>query len=461
MLPSAFMLPGCSSQATTTTLRLSRSKLSLRTDGQVNDFDGFLVNGSFPSPMIRLTQSRTAELTVENRLATPVSMHWHGLRVANAEDGVGGLTQASIQPRASHRHRLTSHDAGTFWYHPHQNSLQLLAGGMFGPLIVDESIPYAVAREHVWVLSEFFLRQRDGALALDEIYTVGDIAMSAIDYRFALNDGRQAPLELRADESLRLRLIAAGPFGGFDVSATGLDAWMIALDAQPITPVKLTTALPLVPGQRADLWIHGSSVGPKGAISLESHAGLAPPLSVPVSRLGPANLATQRAVPAPLPPNELPALDLPRAHLHTLRFGFASSNVRNAYRALGAAKGAAFEVPRQFWTINGRAIPEQFQQEICGADRPLLTLRHGDSAVWLIENNTDEEHPFHLHGHVFIVLDRDEYVGGKPVWRDTVAVPARGSRRIAFVADNRGRWMIHCHHAGHQAQGLMAFFEVV
>jgi FtsP/CotA-like multicopper oxidase with cupredoxin domain len=65
----------------------------------------------------------------------------------------------------------------------------------------------------------------------------------------------------------------------------------------------------------------------------------------------------------------------------------------------------------------------------------------------------------HLHGHHFRLLDRLDD-GWKPFWLDSIIVPARQTARIAFVADNPGKWMIHCHMLEHQESGMAAWFAV-
>jgi FtsP/CotA-like multicopper oxidase with cupredoxin domain len=89
-------------------------------------------------------------------------------------------------------------------------------------------------------------------------------------------------------------------------------------------------------------------------------------------------------------------------------------------------------------------------------------VKLGELQVWEIVNGTPVDHPFHLHGYFFQVLQ----VNGEPPaflsWEDTVNVPARGSVRIAWLPDERpGEWMYHCHILEHHAYGMMAHFQVV
>jgi FtsP/CotA-like multicopper oxidase with cupredoxin domain len=85
----------------------------------------------------------------------------------------------------------------------------------------------------------------------------------------------------------------------------------------------------------------------------------------------------------------------------------------------------------------------------------------GELQVWDVVNTTQIDHPFHLHGFFFQVLEID---GKKPAWRsleDVINVPPKATVRIAWYPDDRpGMWMYHCHILEHHAAGMMAHFEV-
>lgn len=105
------------------------------------------------------------------------------------------------------------------------------------------------------------------------------------------------------------------------------------------------------------------------------------------------------------------------------------------------------------WTVNGVSATGHVHE-------PMLTIRRGQTAVMNLRNDTSWWHPIHLHGHSFRVITRN----GKPTehkeWQDTVLMPPQETAEIAFVADNPGDWMLHCHILEHQAAGMMAAFRV-
>src|SRR6185437_9675880 len=109
-------------------------------------------NGVEPGPVLRLQQGTPFRAVVENGLTESTTVHWHGIRLPNAMDGVPGLTQPTIPPGGRFDYAFTPPDAGTFWYHSHENSLVQMGRGLAGALIVEEREPPAVDRELLWVM---------------------------------------------------------------------------------------------------------------------------------------------------------------------------------------------------------------------------------------------------------------------------------------------------------------------
>ena len=112
-------------------------------------------NDSAPGPEIRVRQGDRLRVTVENGLDEATTIHWHGIRLPNAMDGVPYITQPPIEPGGSFVYEYTLPDAGTYWYHPHQRSYEQSGRGMHGALIVEERNPVRVDRDVVWVLGDW------------------------------------------------------------------------------------------------------------------------------------------------------------------------------------------------------------------------------------------------------------------------------------------------------------------
>ena len=98
---------------------------------------GYTLNGTSPGPTIEAQQGDLVQVTVTNEdVAEGVTLHWHGVDVPNAEDGVAGVTQDAVPPGGEHVYRFVVEDAGTYWYHSHQVSHEQVRKGLFGILVV-------------------------------------------------------------------------------------------------------------------------------------------------------------------------------------------------------------------------------------------------------------------------------------------------------------------------------------
>src|SRR6185295_5797340 len=119
--------------------------------------DVWAYNAQVPGPVLRVRLGETVRVTFTNRLPQPTTIHWHGVRVPNAMDGVPGVTQPAVQPGESFVYEFTPKDAGTFWFHPHLRSSEQIERGLFGVLIVEDRAPRPYTRDVVWVLDDWLL----------------------------------------------------------------------------------------------------------------------------------------------------------------------------------------------------------------------------------------------------------------------------------------------------------------
>lgn len=149
--------------------------------------------------------------------------------------------------------------------------------------------------------------------------------------------------------------------------------------------------------------------------------------------------------PIRLPSNPLPAPDLATAERHEL---VLQGGMMGGMGMMGM-RGAA-------WAINGMSVTAK---EDMGMP-PLLTLARGRTCVLSLRNQTAWWHPMHLHGHKLRVLSRNGTAVAGAEWGDTVLVEPRQTVEVAFVTDNPGDWMLHCHVMEHEVSGLMGVVRV-
>ena len=452
---AALPLPTPAAPASALELRASAFRQRIRATGGETEVWGF--NNSAPGPVLRFRQGDSFHARVRNALAQPTTVHWHGLRVPNAMDGVPQVTQKPIEPGKAFDYRFPIVDSGTYWYHPHQSSFEQVPRGLFGLFIVEEEKPLEVDREVAWVINDFKLRPDGGQVEdFGKIMDFG--AGGRLGNTMAINGraaGEQTKLELRPNERIRLRLCNAASARIFLLEFAGHQPWVIALDGQSVAPYPAPALLQLGPGQRVDLVLDGTASPSQGyAVSDRRDEGAR---LATIAYAGKPVREKALGAPAALAANRHVEPDLASATPHFLVF---EGGVLGQ-PAIGKVDGKALDMKTIMeqhgltWTMNYTA-----QHEHAHMHEPLFRFRRGEHATIKMLNNTDFEHPMHMHGHFFKVLALDDKPLRTPVWRDTVMIGKRGSCDIAFVAENPGEWMFHCHILDHAAGGMMGTIAV-
>jgi FtsP/CotA-like multicopper oxidase with cupredoxin domain len=413
--------------------------------------EAWTYNGALPGPVLRTRQGDRLRVHVQNALAEPTTVHWHGVRLPNAMDGVPYITQRPIAPGASFTYEFTLPDAGTFFYHPHQRSYEQVGRGLAGALVVEERTPPAVDRDVLWVLGDYRMSAdasiRGGFGNMMDASHAGRIGNTV-----TLNGRVQTePFRVRAGERVRLRLVNAASARVFALEFRGHEPWVVALDGHPVEPHRPEGgAVVLGPAMRADLILDMTAApGSRHVV----HDGFYRQQAYTFNELQYSEEPPLRAHPADpprLPANPLSEPDVGRAERHRVVFTGGMMGGMGPGMMGGMRGGMA-------WAVNGAANG-------CGESdqpfEPMLVLRKGRSCVLELVNDTAWHHPIHLHGHAFRVLTRN----GRPTrhreWLDTVLLEPRERAEIAFVADNPGDWMFHCHVLEHQASGMMSCIRV-
>ena len=405
--------------------------------------------------MLRVKQGERLQVLLENDLDQPTTVHWHGLRIPHAMDGVPEVTQAPVQPGETFLYDFTVPDAGTYWYHPHVNSSEQIGRGLHGALIVEEHSPPDVDRDLVWVLDDWRLK-RDGTIS-DDFNRGMDISHGGRTGNFVTLNGRAPePLQVRKNERIRLRLINVANARLFGLNFENHDVQVIALDGQPVTPHAPQNGMVLLaPGQRADIILDCTAEpGSSHRIIDAVYQDEATLFQNIVYDAGAPKRKTPRGPIMPLAPNPLVEPSLHDAEHHTITISGG---------AMGSLQGAVYKgkyrpidelvQDMRIWALNGVAAHTTNMA-------PMLTFAKGKSHIVTIQNDTVFPHPMHLHGHSFRILSQD----AKPVphtpWADTVLVAGRGVVQIALVADNPGDWLFHCHVLSHVQGGMSSVIRV-
>lgn len=446
-----------------------RARLLPKPSGEIS---AWCYNGTAPGPEIRVRQGDRLRVEVENGLAEETTVHWHGVRVPHTMDGVPHLTQKPIGAGERFVYQFDAVDAGTFWYHPHQRSFEQVGRGLYGPLIIEEREPVRIDRDVTWVLGDWRLT-KSGAVSEDfgnrhDIHHNGRVGNTV-----TINGRVPDTFAVSAGERIRLRLINAANARIFSPDFTGLQPVVIALDGQPVSPHAPDRGrVVLGPAMRADLILDMTGKpGSRVSIFDRFYEGLEYKLvdfayaDAPLRERPPD-------WPLALPANPLPEPDLATASRNEITFtggmmGEIVAQDMGESMGQGAPGGMMLDMNPMMggmmrmmnsgpaWFINGVAADEASHDM-----KPALTLEKNKSHVIAMTNATAWHHPIHLHGHSFRVISRNGQPTRHREWQDTVLVSPREKVEIAFLADNPGDWMFHCHVLEHQAGGMMAVFRV-
>lgn len=425
---------------------------------QINGQAAWTYNGTVPGPELRVTEGDRVRVTLINHLPAATSIHWHGLRLPNAEDGVAGVTQDAVPPGGTFTYEFVVQDPGTYWYHSHQDTLHQIPMGLYGVLVVAPRLGPVY--------------DRDYAVAFGQAGAGGGIlANGAVD---------GLHLAARPGDLVRLRLVNAAlidmPGTPEDVALAGAAYTVIALDGHDLhDPAPLgPQVLPIGTGQRYDLAFRMPATGQvrlvvAGALTQEAAEEATAAAQGPVATFargiataifGDSKIRHAETVilgdgPAPTLPDlaSLPTFDLTSYGTRAPdpvadRTRFDVSQDLHILATPGFRDGA-FE---NLQLLNGQTAPNT---------APIL-VRPGQVVRLRFINETDEYHPMHLHGHIFSVISKNgQRITGSPVHLDSILVAPHETWEVAFLADNPGLWMLHCHVLIHAAYGLMMMVDYV
>ena len=373
--------------------------------------EAWTFNGQVPGPEIRVHQGDLVEATLVNEdIDDGVTIHWHGVDVPNAEDGVAGVTQDAVMPGERYTYRFRAEQRGTFWYHSHQVSSRQVRRGLYGAFVIEP-------------------RHQPRRRALDLTVIAHDFSGGTA---LGSHVGQQRRL-VSPGTPVRLRLVNSNSFGE-RFHLVGTPFRVAAIDGTDLngpTPIEYKTLL-LGAGARYDV----TFVMPQYSVGLFLE-GTTTALQL-ISDPDDPQLHVEEAEGGEFDPS---GYGRPKA----TPFGATTHFDRSFLLKIGKKVGFINGRPRYHWAVNGKLFPET----------PMYMVSRGDLVKFKIVNDTGSVHPMHLHGHHVLVLSRNgKPTTGSPWWVDTLNVLGDEEYEVAFRADNPGIWMDHCHNLQHASDGL-------
>ena len=394
-------------------------------------------NGTVPGPLLRLEEGKPVAINVVNESGYPNLVHWHGLFVPSEQDGAAEEGSPIIPAGGSLLYSFTPRPRGTRWYHSHAMAMTDLNRsaytGEFGFLIVEPAggEPGRYDREvtlaaHHW----------DGHwVSMQDIHKgpPPDNGLEAMYRAATLGDrmlGHGEPIRVKQGERVLFRLLNASASMGISLALPGHRFTVIALDGNPVPTPTAVDTLKLDVAERVDaivemnnpgVWVLGSAgdedrtMGMGVVVEYADRSGepqwIAPP------KAAWDYTAFGRSAPAPAP----------------------DVSIALKYEKIPGGRGGYNR-----WTINGKSWPDT---------NPLFTVERGKRYRLVMNNNSGDEHPVHLHRHSFeITKVRDKPTSG--VIKDTISMPRFSTAEIDFVADDPGNTLFHCHHQDHMDEGF-------
>lgn len=402
-------------------------------------------NGISPGPLIEVTEGDHVTIEFENKVPGQEStIHWHGLPVPADQDGNPMNSVASGSHR-TYSFTLPADSAGSFWYHPHpeRHTPEQVFRGLAGAFIVKPKVdPLPVGLGDTALFISDLRLMPDGKIPPN----TGDDWVNGREGDHVLINGQKRPVvTLAPGSSRRFRLFNACNARYLRLAFEGHRMALVATDGGLIpAPIAGLEDILLSPGERAEVVVDFRSAA--GSVLLNAlpydrgrMSGQNETVAIPVLTI---NLAGQPTAPIALPARlrTISPLGAPTARKR-LEFGERMTNGPNGMDFEGFINGKRFELGR----ID-------------------LDSRLGEIELWEVANPTDMDHPLHLHGTQFQVVEREQSGRITPAsdlaWKDTVNVVRGGIVRFLVRQDMPGLRVYHCHILEHEERGMMGTLKV-
>ena len=445
-------------------------------------------NGMYPGPIIKADQGATIIVNFTNNIEMPTTVHWHGLRLDNRFDGIPGLTQAPIAEGESFTYEVHFKDAGVYWYHPHMREDIQQDLGLYGNMLVkspDEDYYSPVHREETLILDDILIDQT-GMIAWGSnaathalMGRFGNVKLvnGRTDYRLKLEQGEVVRFNLtNVANSRTFNLVFDGApikVVASDVSRYEREAWVSNV---PIAPAEryvveakfdkpgvyaLTNTIQAIDHFRGEFYPHVDTLGIIEVLDEVVDEDLSDSFN-----LLRENVAVQEDIAAyqayyDRPPDKTLAL---RVEVKDLPIPIMLSMEADSLYVPPIEWNDA--MPMMNWLSTGHQVRWILRDEESGLENMDIhwAFKQGDVMKLRIFNDPETfhpmNHPFHIHGQRYLVLEIDGVRNQNMVWKDTAIMPVGSTIDLLVDMSNPGEWMMHCHIAEHLEAGMMLHFSV-
>ena len=392
-------------------------------------------NKQLPGPVLKASKGDTLVIRVKNNLKEPTTIHWHGIRLPATMDGTDAV-QKPIEPGQEFTYRFIVPDAGTFWYHSHSNETAQMERGMYGALVVSNDADPITDGERIFIVDDMKLTSDNEFKKPGWFFARWLERHDGREGETALINGKEnSVININAGQIERWRFINSSSARYFLLNLEGKEFQIISTDGGLLEKPRTVTEILITPGERFDIAAGPFKEGEN--FSIQS-----------------------------LPYNRMTSIKPKRYTYASVKVGEKKSSVASIpseLRTISRLTDQNAEITRRIKFSVGPSLKNGtnflINNDVHINDTP---VKVGELQVWELSNTSLMDHPFHLHGFFFQVIEENGKAPEYLAWKDTYNLPPRSKIKIAWIPDNRpGMWMYHCHILEHHEAGMMAHFEVV
>ena len=449
----------------------------------------FGYNGQYPGPMLRAPAGATVTVLFRNEIPMPTTVHWHGLRLDNRFDGVADLTQAPVRTGQTFRYEVYFADAGVFWYHPHLREDIQQDLGLYGNLLAVSADPdyYGAAHREEFLILDDILIDAHGIIPWGEEEPTHTL-MGRFGNVMLVNGSTDYSLEVARGEVVRFYLTNVANSRTFNVTFGGAPIKVVASDLGKFEREEWVTSVPIAPAER---YVVEVRFGEPGDVPIENTVQainhFRGEFYPHVDHLGMVHVADAGAEPdlstefAILRENRDVQADIEafRPHFSRSPDYELELSLEVGELPLPIILSMEFErglysppmewndtMPMMNWLATGNEIRWILRDRATGLENMDIewTFQVGDVVKIRIFNDPEPlhpmNHPIHIHGQRYLVLEMDGVANPNLVWKDTTIVPVASTMDLLVDVTNPGDWMLHCHIAEHLHAGMMLAFRV-
>jgi len=467
------------------TLHMDASLVRRTIDGR--EYVMMAYGGMYPGPLIRADRGSKVIVEFTNNIDMPTTVHWHGLRLDNAFDGIPGLTQDPVETEESFTYELKFPDTGMYWYHPHMREDVQQDLGLYGNMLVDptEEGYYAPVNREVPLILDDILVDANGLFPYGE-----EAPTHALMGRFGnvmlVNGITDYNLDIQAGDVVRFYLTNVANTRTFNVTFDGARIKVIADDVSKLEREQFVSSVIIAPAERyiVDVYFdEARTYTITNAIQAIDHfRGIFVPETHQLGTVTASGKASEDYAEAfaEARTNEDTIADIDgfrryfdKAPDHNLRLTIETKDLHPMTMRMMEVDTLYFPpiewsegMPMMNWLSTGDEARWVLLDEDTGKKSMEINWQWevGDVIKIRVFNDPSSfhpmNHPFHVHGQRFVVTHIDGVENRNMGWKDTTIIPVGSTIDILVDVTNPGKWMAHCHIAEHLHAGMMLGFEV-